>query len=119
MQVLTDLLTGQKFSPKRKNQKFVSAKNRINYNNKKATDLRNSKAFIDKPFQINHKILMELVGPGETKEIPKQLLLEKGYNLSVMSHYENFNGRVSPTLYNFILIDLFDNKSSITIHRKS
>ena len=49
----------------------------------------------------------------------KQLLLEKGYNLSVMSHYENFNGRVSPTLYNFILIDLFDNKSSITIHRKS
>ena len=68
---------------------------------------------------MNHRILLEFIGPGETKAIPKEQLIDKGYNLAVMSHYENHNGKVSPALYNFILINLGENKPSITIHRKS
>ncbi len=117
MQTLKDPLTGREFSPRRKNQRFASARNRIDFNNQKATAERTTKAFIDRPLQVNHRILMELIGPGETKTIPKSLLIEKGYNLSVMSHYVVHEDKQLPALYNFTLFDLGDNKPTLTVKR--
>ena len=118
MESKIDLLTGEKFQPKRKNQRFANPRNRIAYNNLKVQTEKESKPFIDKPLQCNHRILIELINPNEVKTFSKDFLNGKGYNFSVMSHYETYYDKVSPALYNFIFIDLGENKSTITIYRK-
>jgi len=114
----TDLLTGEKFTPTRRNQKFASAKNRIAFNNNKAFELRDSKAFVDKPLKDNHRILSGLLKPNETKSFTKEFLKGKGYNTGVFSHYETHDNKSCPAIYQFILIDFTTNQSTIKIHRK-
>ena len=114
----TDLFTGQKFIPKRKNQKFATSQNRIAYNNNKAFLDKESRAFIDKPLKQNHKILLKLLKAGETKTFSKEYLDGAGFNTGVVSHYENFNTKSCPALYNFVLIEYSVNNPQIKIHRK-
>jgi len=78
---------------------------------------RDAKAFIDKPLQKNHRILIELIKPQETKVIAKDFLLGKGYDMMVMSHYEKFDEKMCPALYNFIFTEILSDKPTITIHR--
>jgi len=118
MKKLIDPLTKEEFYPKRRNQKFATAKNRIRFNNNKALAEIDTKKFIDQPFRINHRILMELIQVGETKTYSREYLTGKGYNFSILSHYESYFDKICPALYNFILVDLSSNKQSITIHRK-
>jgi len=48
-----DMLTGERFIPKRRNQKFESANNRIHFNNQKSADIKMKKSYIDKPLSDN------------------------------------------------------------------
>ena len=116
--ITKDLLTGERFLPKRRNQKFESAKNRIKYNNAKALQIRANKENIDKPLKQNYKLLTELIKPDEVKTYSKEYLTGKGYNFSVFTHYDNYKGKNCLCIYNFILIDILDNKPSISIYRK-
>ena len=119
MALKSDLLTGEKFTPRRRNQKFATSKNRIAFNNNKAFELRDSKAFVDKPLKENHRILSNLLKPKETKSFSKEFLKGKGYNTTVFSHYETYDNKNYPALYQFILIDFTLNNPNIKIHRKS
>ncbi len=114
----TDLFTGQKFIPKRKNQKFSTAQNRIAYNNNKAFLDKESRAFIDKPLRQNHKILLNLLKAGETKSFSKEYLKGKGFSNNVFSHYEFYDNKNCISIYDFILIDINANNPNIKIHRK-
>ena len=113
-----DLLTGERFRPKRRNQKFETSNNRIMYNNNKAHQIRTDKENIDKPLSQNYKILTELIKPNEVKTYSKEFLSGKGYNFSVFTHHDNYKGKICFSIYSFILIDIQDNKPSISIYRK-
>lgn len=120
MQLKKDLFSGEQFSPRRKNQKFISSKNRVAYHNNRAYQSKSIKAFISEPLNRNHKILMELIGEiNKPRTFSKEFLTGKGFSLSVMTHFETFENRTLPALFNFIYLDLFENKSTLTIIRKS
>lgn len=120
MELLKDLYTGELFKPNRKNQKFLSCQNRIAYHNKNAYLNNRIKAFISEPLSKNHKILMQLViDIGKPYSYAKDYLKGKGVNLSVMTHFETIDNKTVPALYNFLYLDLFENKTTLTIIRKS
>jgi hypothetical protein len=120
MEVLKDLFTGEIFKPSRRNQKFKTSKNRIDYHNGKAFQEISTRSFITSPLKTNHKILMGLFQEAGMKETyTREFLLGKGYNFSVMTHFESFDDKKLPALFNFIYLDLFENKSTLTIYRKS
>lgn len=120
MEVLKDLFTGETFKPNRRNQKFKSSKNRIDYHNSRAFQELRARAFITNPLKKNHKILMELLREvGAKGTYTREFLLGKGYNLSVMTHFESYDGYTVPAIFNFIYVDLFENKPTLTIFRKS
>ncbi len=113
-----DPLTGESFVPRRRNQKFASPKNRIRYHNNRSNLERETKAFIDRPFRKNHRILMELLKPNESRVFTREFLAGKGYDPYVLSHYEEHEGRACPAIYNFILTSIEANSPNITIYRK-
>jgi hypothetical protein len=49
-----DLLTGEKFIPKRINQRFASPINRIRFHNRQAKKIRLDKSHVDKPLHDNY-----------------------------------------------------------------
>ena len=120
MEAIKDLLTGESFRPRRKNQKFKNPQNRIEYHNNKAYNENNYRAFISEPLKQNHKILMKLITePNTLKRFSNDYLLGMGFNLSVLTHFEAYENKTLPALFNFIYIDLFDRKPTLTIYRKA
>jgi hypothetical protein len=120
MEQLKDLYTGELFRPRRKNQKFVSSKNRIDFHNTRTHQTNRLKAFISEPLNKNHKILMQLVlDIDKPYSYTKDFLKGKGINLSVMTHFETYDNKTVPALFNFIYLDLFENIPTLTIIRKS
>lgn len=99
-----DLLTGEQFTPKRINQKFASAENRIAFHNLKANELRQRIAYINKPLHKNNQILNTLM--AEKKEIVfhKQYLLGMGFNFGVHNHVVKYDGQNHYAIYNYIII---------------
>jgi very-short-patch-repair endonuclease len=101
-----DLLTGEQFLPKRINQKFTSANNRITYHNKKANELRQSVAYINKPLHTNIRILNEIMKGKKDSIFHKQFLLGKGFSVGVHTHIVEFDGKNHYAIYNYIIISL-------------
>ena len=108
-----DLLTGETFEPKRSTQKFASAENRIKYYNNKANKERLKNSFIDKPLRKNFRILLEVVGEDPERKVHKEYLLGKGFNFGILTHYVNFENKKYPTIYQFIVIPVADNRIRI------
>lgn len=115
-----DLLTGQEFVPKRQNQLFMSSKTRNDFHNSQALRERGLRAFVSEPLIRNHKILLGIHNRlGEKLTFTKEYLKGKGFNFSVLTHFEFFEDKTLPALYNYIYVDLFEPLSdSITIYRK-
>lgn len=116
---IKDKLTNQEFYPKRKNQRFSSAKNRVNYHNKIARQVTAEKAFINEPLNKNHKILMSLLNEFEILVVERKKLIELGYNFNAFTHIENYNGHACSGLFNFCVIQEIDSIENITIVRKN
>lgn len=114
MNILTDPYTGESFLPKRKNQVFSSAKNRRDYHNENAAEIRRLKMPIDKQLEKNFLIFTELLKIGETKKFLKDELLMKGYNPTFFTHLTNYGGKNCRCIYHFIL-PTTDNPNSITV----
>lgn len=115
-----DLFTGQEFLPKRQNQLFMSSKTRNDFHNQRAMKEKELRAFIAEPLLRNHKILLDIHNRiGEKLSFTKEFLKGKGFNFSVLTHYEFFEDKTLPSLYNFIYLNIYDPSSdSITIFRK-
>lgn len=110
-----DLLTGEEFIPKKKTQKFASPANRIRYNNQRANKLREETAYIDKPINKNHKILIEMLGNELKKTFSEQFMLGKGFNFEVLNHHSMIEGQLYPSIYKFGI--MIHGDGTITIHR--
>ncbi|HLF52294.1 hypothetical protein [Flavobacterium sp.] len=112
---MKDLLTGEEFIPKRKSQKFATRANGIKYNNQKANKLREENAYIDKPINKNHKILIEMMGNERRKTFSEQFMLGKGFNFEVSNHYDMIEGIRHPFIYKFGII--INGDGTITIQK--
>jgi hypothetical protein len=106
--------SGVQFLPKRKNQVFATAKNRRDYHNEVAAELRRVKAPLDKMLTRNYIILSELVPIGEMRTFDKEDLISKGYNQKVFTHLVMQNGKTCPCLYHFVSVPS-DNPNQIKI----
>lgn len=110
-----DLLTGELFLPKRKNQKFKNAKNRTIYNNNKANKLRQSISNISKPLHINIRILNEMMQGKKEATFHKQFMLGKGFSSDVHTHIEEYEGKQYYAIYNYVIIPLVNEKIKIIV----
>jgi hypothetical protein len=103
-----DLLTGEKFTPKRITQKFACSENRTRYHNSRANKLRHSLRYVNAPLQQNFKILSELMEGKTEQKFHKQFLLGKGYSFNVFTHYHPLESKNVPCIY-FYAISLVEN----------
>jgi hypothetical protein len=101
-----DLLTGEAFVPQRINQVFANSANRIAYHNMKANELRHSAAYINKPLNVNVRILNELMKGKREKTFHKQYLLGKGFSFSVFNHVNSYEGKNYYAIYEYTLVNL-------------
>jgi len=99
------LYSGEEFSPKRSNQKFASAQNRINYHNSKMCTLRKSRSFVDTKLHRNYRILNELMDGKENLSFHKQFLLGKGYSFDVLTHFEDEESKRYKAVYEFLVFE--------------
>ncbi len=112
----TDLLTGEEFNSMRINQKFSNPRNRIKYYNNKASKLRHSNAWVDKPLHKNLSILNEIMLDKKEEIFHKQYLLGKGLTFKINTHFEEYDGKQRNAVYQYIIIPLPEDK--IKIHKK-
>ena len=83
-----DPFTKEKFIPKRKNQVFATAKNRVAFHNENEHLLRSLKSSVDKQLKKNFLILSELGIPdGESKDFKRDELLIKGFNPQYFTNF--------------------------------
>lgn len=111
-----DLLTGESFTPKRINQRFKTAANRIKYHNDKANERRHKEAYINRPLFVSHGILMELLKDKQEATFHKQFLAGKGFDFNVHTHLEEYKGSRIFALYNYLVFPSENEK--ITIIKK-
>ncbi|WP_162128563.1 hypothetical protein [Flavobacterium phycosphaerae] len=100
------LYSGEEFIPKKISQRFASPQNRIKYNNDKASKLKLERAFIDRPLHKNRNILKELLGNKTETIVHEEFLKGRGYNFNLTTHFEKWEGKPSPCVYEFIIIKL-------------
>lgn len=99
-----DLLTGEKFIPQRKTQKFATPENRIKYYNRKASEEKEATAYVDVPLKKNHKILKEYMGNETKKNVSANFLLGRGFNFNVPTYHVYIEEVRTPCIYGFALI---------------
>lgn len=99
-----DLLTGEKFEAKRRNQKFSNPKNRIAYNNKKAAEVRNDKAFLDKPAHQTYMAIKKIMVRRSFKIVNRFYLEGAGVDFKSFNHYVLYEGRTHPCIYEYMFI---------------
>lgn len=109
---MKDLLTGEEFEPKRIDQKFATADNRIKYYNLKARNERIELSKIDKPLKINKRIIDELLSGRKEAEFNQQFLLGKGFDFRAYNRIQEHKGQDYFCVYQYIIIN--DNKKGTT-----
>ena len=98
------LYSGEEFIPKKSSQRFVTPQNRIKYNNQKASKTKLERAFIDKPLHENRNILKELLGNKTETIVHQEFLRGRGYNFHLTTHYDKWEGKNVPCIYEFMII---------------
>lgn len=110
-----DLLTGEIFKPKRSNQKFKTAENRIKFNNQKAKKMREKINYINKPLKKSMLALDSLMKDKKEGVFHKEFLRGKGISFKVFTHFISIENKSYPSIYNYTLIN--QNKTFIKIIR--
>ena len=101
-----DPLTNELFVPKRRNQVFAKAENRIEYHNKKAAELRYKLDYLNKPLLANYKVLTALMQNDSERIFHKEFLIGKGFDFKVCNHINCINGKNHFAIFNFTIIKL-------------
>lgn len=107
-----DPYTKEEFIPKRRNQIFANSKNKTDYHNAQANELRERSAVIDKKIHSNHRLLVELLKNNDKIEIDEKILEGKGFFFNVFNHVVKYDNRHVYALYEFLY---FKEKNSIKI----
>lgn len=108
-----DLLTGELFVPKRSNQNFVNAENRIKFYNQKVSKQRLRMAYINKPLAKNLSILDELLQGKNEIAVHKQFLLGRGFSFGVFTHYDTYQEKQYRGIYQYIIIPTINEQIKI------
>jgi hypothetical protein len=108
-----DLLTGEVFVPQRINQVFANSTNRIAFHNKKANELRQSAAFINKPLHVNLRVLNDLLKNKKERTFHKQYLMGKGFSFSVHNHVNSYEGKNHYAVYQYTVVNLGNDQIKI------
>ncbi|MFH6770262.1 hypothetical protein V8G56_16045 [Gaetbulibacter aquiaggeris] len=98
-----DPLTNERFIPKKINQKFATAANRIKYNNTKATKLNQERAFFDRPCKISHREMKSLHKLDPDKTYHHYFLEGRGVDFSASNHITDTKYGKLPAYYNYAL----------------
>lgn len=101
---MKDPLTGEEFEPKRSNQRFACAENRIKYHNDKANRFRKTTEFVNKPLRLNRKILDYLMEGKDKETFHYEFLKGAGYVFNVFNGTCIIENKTGYYLYNYILI---------------
>lgn len=113
METARDPLTTEFFFKKRNNQRFATSENRVTYHNRRANELRKNMNNVNRPLFVNNRILLEIM-VGKRKAIfHKQYLLGKGFTFGVFTHYTDWEGISRPSLYDFLILSLKEDKIQI------
>jgi hypothetical protein len=99
-----DPYTGNRFTPKRSNQKFESSANRIAYNNKKAKDFRELTKSDIKPLIQNFKILLKLKEEKPDELFHYEFLKGLGFSFKHFSSLEKKGDYAIAKILNLALI---------------
>lgn len=108
-----DPLTSEEFIAKKKSQRFATSENRIKYNNQLATDLRESRAIIDKKLHLNHKILLQELENKNEITLHEKYLEGRGFSFLVFNHLTTHEGIDRKCIYEFIIVILKNNHIKI------
>lgn len=112
-----DPYTKEEFIPKRKNQIFANSKNKTDYHNAQANELRERRAVIDKKIHSNHRLLVELLKENDKIEIDEKILEGKGFFFNVFNHTVKYENRWwASAIYEFLYFKEKDS-NKITIIR--
>ncbi len=85
METRNDLLTGEEFTPSRRNQRFASRANQVRYNNLLAQQKRDAKRPLDLALDRNRSILIRLLGEAKSVTKSKDYLLGAGYDFTAFT----------------------------------
>jgi len=112
-EVRKDPLTGEEFIPKKSSQRFATPKNRIKYNNEKASKINLERAFIDKPLHANRTILKNILGNKTEAIVHGEFLRGRGYHFGLATFLDKWEGKNVPCIYEFMIITLPDEQVKI------
>jgi len=98
-----DLLTGESFVKKRRNQVFATAKNRAKYHNDIANTLRDERATIDKPLNKNFIIIKQIIQNKDTAVFHSEYLSGLGYNTTAFTDSFVCNKLNYHRVYDYVL----------------
>ena len=104
-----DPFTGEEFIPKKISQRFANKENRIKFNNEKAKKIRIKQAPTINPLKLNFKIIEELLGTKMEIILNKEFLRGKGFDFTINSGMESFNGKIYPLIFGYLIITDFSN----------
>jgi hypothetical protein len=113
MENAKDLLTQEEFTKHRSNQKFVSSKNRIRFNNLKARQKRLMKSFVDRNLDQNRTILSRIIGDKPEIIISRDYLLGAGFHFAYYSYNEEVNGVTYSGIYEYRIAKTSDGRYKI------
>ncbi len=113
----TDPLTKQLFVPKRKNQRFASRQNQIEYNNMIARTQRLAMKKIDMILKHNRKVLWRLLGEKPEYVVRKMRLISLGFDFNHYTHHVLVNEekkKYALGIYDFMLENILNDNYKIT-----
>lgn len=110
-----DPYTKEEFIPKRRNQVFANTKNKTDYHNAQANELRERRAVIDKKIHSNHKLLLELLKIKDRIEIDEKILEGKGFFFNVFNHTAKYDNKWASAIYEFLYFKEKDSNKIIII----
>jgi len=101
-----DPLTGEQFIPIKSTQRFACPENRIKYGNKKASVLRQERAFLDKHIHKNHIILRKIYEDGKDNIFNCFWLEGYGFRFEAINRTIIYKGLLRNCVYEFILLEI-------------
>ncbi len=107
-----DPLTGERFIPKRSNQRFATSYNRKKFNNQIVNDLRKEREYIFGPLNKSHRLYIKLMEGKNEGDFSFDYLDGYGLKFNTFTHHKLINGVQVPFVFEFAV---YINASSKTV----
>lgn len=101
-----DPFSGEEFIPKKISQRYACTANRIKHNNRKASNIRQERSFLDKHTHKNDLILREIYTEGAENVFNSFWMEGKGFRFDATNHQTEFDGTLKNCVYEFMLLEI-------------